>query len=71
VTDDSPALHNYFEELGRLELFAKVDVGAVEHHSGDPPERIHFTVRLIVRPGYGQPNGPKPLTETVTSISNP
>lgn len=71
VTDDSPALHSYFEELGRTELFGKVDIGAVEHHSGDPPERIHFTVRLLVRPGYGQPNGPMPKPEAVTSVTNP
>ncbi len=70
ITDDTPALHDYFDQLGRVPLFEKVDVGGVEHHPGEPAAHMHFVVSLIVRPGYGQNNGPMPSPDTVTAIGN-
>jgi Tfp pilus assembly protein PilN len=70
ITSDTPALHHYFEQLGQLPLFEKVDVNSVQHQPGDAASEMHFAVRLIVRPGYGQPSGPTPPAETVTSINH-
>jgi Tfp pilus assembly protein PilN len=69
LTDDPVSLHHYLEQLSHDSLLSKVEVGSVERVSADSNGRIRFTARLLVRPGYGQPNGPKPGTETITQLS--
>src|SRR5262249_49207978 len=69
-TDSTPSLHAYLDQLGRVSLFQKVEVGNVERTTtGDAPGKMQFHARLIVRPGYGQPKGPTP-TEDALTISN-
>ena len=68
VTRDSAALHRYLAELGRVDLFDKVDLRSMETDSSDRVARIQFTAMVIVRPGYGQPGGPtEPLRAVGTS----
>jgi hypothetical protein len=69
VTDDPAALHGYLEQLGRDSLLDKIDVGSIDRMPSDAADRIRFTLRIIVRSGYGQPNGPKPAGETVTAAT--
>jgi Tfp pilus assembly protein PilN len=69
VADDTETLHRYLEQLGHDSLLTKVDEGSIERLPGDANDRIRFTVRIVVRPGYGQPNGPQPATETVTATT--
>lgn len=57
VTSESAALHRYLRELGRAELFSKAQLNSIETDKADP-NRVRFTVTLLVRPGYGQPGGP-------------
>ena len=40
------------------ELFVKTELGSLEADTTDRPGAMHFTARLVVRPGYGQPGGP-------------
>ena len=69
-TDDPLALHRYLEDLDHSVLFTKVDVVAMERMPGDSVERIHFTAKIFLRPGYGQPNGPMPGAEAVSTTTN-
>ena len=58
VTTDSAALQQYLLVLGKNELFVKTELGSLEADTSDRPGAMHFTARLVVRPGYGQPGGP-------------
>jgi Tfp pilus assembly protein PilN len=66
VTDDPAALHRFLERLNQAVLFSKVDLSSEERINGDSAGRMRFMARLIVKPGYGQPGGPRP-TETKTT----
>jgi hypothetical protein len=68
-TDNTPALHGYFDQLGRAPLFEKVEVGNVERVAGDPAGQMRFSARLLVRPGYGQPKGPIPADDSLTAVN--
>ena len=59
TTVEAAALHEFLGRLGRESLFTKVDLGSIAS-STTTPGASQFTARLIVRPGYGQPHGPKP-----------
>lgn len=65
ITEDPGSLHHYLERLGQVPLFRRVDLNSEERIPGDSASRMRFAVRLIVRPSYGQPKGPRP-TENVT-----
>jgi Tfp pilus assembly protein PilN len=69
VTDDALALHRYFGQLDRAQIFVKVDVGAIEQIAGASDRSIQFSARVFVRPGYGQPDGPTPVAEAPTPKS--
>ena len=66
VTTESAALHRYLGALGRAELFSKAQLHSIETDRADP-NRIRFSVMLVVRPGYGQPGGPAGLTPQPTA----
>ena len=57
LTTESAALHQYVGELGREPLFSKAQLHSIEADKSDPT-RIRFSVTVMVRPGYGQPDGP-------------
>ena len=71
-TNDPLAFHRYLEDLGRCKLFTKLEEGGVERLGGDANDRIQFTARIIVRPGYGQPGGPtiEPTTASTGNTNN-
>jgi len=56
---EQAALHRYLATLARNELFSKVQLESMER-DGDG-DRLRFLVRIQVRPGYGQPDGPTGL----------
>ena len=57
VTTESAVLHQYLGALGRDALFSKSQLQSIEADTDDPA-RIRFSASLVVRPGYGQPDGP-------------
>lgn len=58
LTTDSAVLHRYLGELSRQSLFAKAELDTIE---SDPiTAKLRFRLSLVVRPGYGQPDGPAP-----------
>lgn len=69
ITEDPAVLHHYMEQLGNVPLFTRVDLNSAERIPGDTSGRMRFTAKLIVRPGYGQPKGPRPV-ENVTENSS-
>ncbi len=64
VTTDTAALQQYLLVLGTSELFVKTELGSLETDTTDHSGAMHFTARLVVRPGYGQPGGPAVRTDT-------
>ena len=56
-SSESAALHRYLEELGRVDLFSRVELASIENDQASPDEALRFRATLVVRPGYGQPNG--------------
>jgi len=74
VTTDTAALQQYLLILGTSELFVKTELGSLETDTADHQGSMHFTARLVVRPGYGQPGGPaerrdaKPRTTAMTNV---
>ena len=59
VASDEVLMRSYLKHIAQNEWFSKVEWGPVEKSEGDPAHVAKFSVRLIVRPGYGQPGGPQ------------
>lgn len=53
-TTDVARLHEYLAELSRSPLMAAANMKSLEAGPDKQQARTHFTLRLIVRPGYGQ-----------------
>jgi len=58
VTNDSVALHNYLAFLGQSNMFFQAELRSFEIDSRDKNGKLRFSAVAIVRPCYGQPNGP-------------
>jgi hypothetical protein len=58
VTTNSAALQQYVLALGQSDLFLKTELSKLEADSADQTGSMHFTARLVVRPGYGEAGGP-------------
>jgi Tfp pilus assembly protein PilN len=58
TTTDTAALQQYLVVLGESKFFVKTELGSMETDTTNRATAMHFTVRLVVRPGYGQPGGP-------------
>lgn len=58
--DDVSLVHIYLGHLGKDPLFARVDLMNIDGQQTQQTESgaCRFTARLVVRQGYGQPNGP-------------
>jgi Tfp pilus assembly protein PilN len=67
VTVDPAELHAYIGTLSEAELFAHAELTALERADGDSASQARFTARLIVRPGYGQPGGPRPASSPASA----
>lgn len=59
TTTQSAALHRYLSELGNTRLFAKAELDSIENSEADGGPSLQFDATLVVRPGYGQPHGPR------------
>jgi Tfp pilus assembly protein PilN len=85
-TADVSRLHQYVADVSRSPLIADARMGKLETSSGKSQEETHFSVRLIVRPGYGQRGregapqappqnsphaAPPPATHTAARASGP
>lgn len=58
---DSDAVYRYLGELGKNRLLAKVDLVSLDNAStasNRREDRLEFKLSLLVRPGYGLPDGP-------------
>lgn len=55
---ESAALHRYLGELGKNDLFRKVQLRSFETTQGERGPTLRFVAVITVRPGYGQPGGP-------------
>jgi hypothetical protein len=69
VTSDTAALQQYLLVLGASKLFVKTELRSLEADTTDRSGSMHFTARLVVRPGYGQPDGPAEQREVKHTVS--
>lgn len=58
TTEDITTLHMYLGKLASQGFFAKVEIASIESAPSDKRGISDFSVRLFVRPGYGQRGGP-------------
>jgi Tfp pilus assembly protein PilN len=65
TTTDTAALNAYVSALGQLPLFESASLASLESVNQREKEDVsQFRVQILVRPGYGQADGPtKPLVE--------
>lgn len=57
-SSESATLHHYLGELGKNDLFRKVQLRSFETTKSEQGPTLRFVAVIIVRPGYGQPGGP-------------
>ncbi|HEV2972179.1 MAG TPA: PilN domain-containing protein [Pirellulales bacterium] len=63
ITSDTAALQRYLVTLGEAKLFAKVELTSLEANQEERQRTWRFSAQLGVRPGYGQPGGPEPVSK--------
>ncbi len=69
TTRESAALHRYLGELGGHSLFVKAELDSIESVETAGVETSEFRATLLVRPGYGLPDGPTGMRrESLTQI---
>jgi hypothetical protein len=69
LTSDDGAPHRYVAELGKNPLFAKADLVSLDSAGGDREGKLEFKAVVMVRPGYGLPDGPAaPPGNTLTAV---
>ncbi len=72
ITSDATNLHGYVSRLAPSPLFTAAKIESLEvitSEAGVAGSR--FKLRLLVRPGFGQPGGPdQPLQESATSLAS-
>lgn len=70
LVEDETSLHNYLAQLESSDWFTSAELGDVQRDQHDGREFSRFQVELIVRAGYGQPDGPQPHRDGIASVSN-
>ena len=53
------ALHVYVGNLAQESLLAKAELESCEAEKGPVIGKMRFNIDVLVKPGYGQPNGPR------------
>jgi hypothetical protein len=67
-TGDDGAPHRYVAELGKNPLFVKADLVSLENATTDREGKLEFKAVVMIRPGYGLPDGPSaPPGNTLTA----
>jgi Tfp pilus assembly protein PilN len=56
---DEPSVHAYVCTLAQADLFSNVDLRSVERSRDEKMTGFGFNIRLVLRSGYGQPEGPE------------
>lgn len=51
-------VHEYVDALAKSPLFSSASLKGLESGGADKKIGSHFTIRVVVRPGYGQPGSP-------------
>ncbi len=68
TTTDGIELHRYMDRLNHVPLLDKVALNSLESTNEAEGAKFHFQALLTVRPGFGQPGGPRgqsgPSTQT-------
>ncbi len=63
ITEDDTNLHSYVAELQNSPMFSAAELISLETMDRGAENRLaRFKVRISVRPGFGQPNGPQKPT---------
>lgn len=65
TTVESAALHDYLGKLHNAKLFSKAELDSIESPEDGQGVAQQFGATLVVRPGYGQPDGPQNPAEEV------
>ena len=63
---DLAELHAYLAALEHQRLFSKVELVSIESPHSAEAANSRFSVRIVLRPGYGQPGGPGIETEKMS-----
>jgi len=59
TTAESAALHDYLTELGNSRLFSNAELDWMDDNvDNEGGSTLRFDATVVVRPGYGQPQGP-------------
>jgi Tfp pilus assembly protein PilN len=69
VTRETAALHQYLAALAANPLFQTVELRSIEAAAGNESDVSQFAAKIVVRQGYGQPKGPAPAGNVVSSPS--
>jgi hypothetical protein len=68
TVDDVALLHEYVTELGRSPLVARTQIKSLESAATTALEKpTNFTLRLVFKPGHGQPNPDEPQSSKATA----
>ena len=68
LTYDTDALYLYLSHLSHATYFSSAELISLENASMRAVDASQFTIRLTVRPGYGQPNGPEKEAASVAML---
>ena len=71
TTTDIAALHAYLGDLGDTQLIAKAELDSIDRDENEQTTTQQFSATLIVRPGYGLPNGPSGPAEAEVTDGEP
>jgi Tfp pilus assembly protein PilN len=58
IASQSAAVHDYLSALGRTDLFLKAELHSLEADPRGNADQLRFEASIVVRPGYGQADGP-------------
>lgn len=67
-TADTQALHNYVAALHAEPLLKQIELESLAMQPG--AQEAEFTLRIVVRPGYGQPDGPSVASGRATRTAS-
>jgi hypothetical protein len=58
LATDSDAVYRYLGELSKNRLLAKVELVSLDNAADRREDKLEFKLNVLVRPGYGLPDGP-------------
>jgi hypothetical protein len=74
TTTHTGDLYRYITAIANSDLVAHAEITSIESAGGaaqaDPTRLAEFKARVDLRPGYGQPNGPKPAAQALYTTAD-